>query len=139
MAAMHPEQSAVLAALPDERRQVLAGRAFWHGHWHGHAVVAVLSGIGKVAAATTAALLVDRFGAKRIVFTGTAQTLWVTDAEQAQLAGLLIQLTREGASLFPFGNVGLDLLLDEAPGSGAGHLVRLVEVVGVHSVAHDDL
>ena len=52
VAAMHQELAAVLAALPDERRQALAGRDFWLGHWHGHEVVAVLSRVGKVAAAT---------------------------------------------------------------------------------------
>ncbi len=35
-------------------------------------VVLALSGIGKVAAATTATALIERFGAARIVFTGVA-------------------------------------------------------------------
>ena len=42
------------------------------GHLHSHEVVAVLSRIGKVAAATTATLLIERFQASRIVFTGVA-------------------------------------------------------------------
>jgi adenosylhomocysteine nucleosidase len=50
----------------------VGGREFWVGHLHGQDVVAVLSGIGKVAAATTATLLIERFGVKRIVFTGVA-------------------------------------------------------------------
>ena len=37
-----------------------------------HEVVAVLSRVGKVAAATTATLLIERFKVDRIVFTGTA-------------------------------------------------------------------
>eukprot|EP01041_Mallomonas_annulata_P017778 gene17778-36402_t len=48
MSAMHEELSAVLAAMPDEQRVNVAGRDFWVGHWHGHAVVAMLSRIGKV-------------------------------------------------------------------------------------------
>ena len=69
---MQQELSAVLARMPDEQRQRVAGRDFWVGHWHGHEVVAVLSRVGKVAAATTAAVLIERFGVDRIVFTGTA-------------------------------------------------------------------
>lgn len=72
VSAMHEELAAVLALMPDESRQVVAGREFWVGHLHGREVVAVLSRIGKVAAATTAAVLVERFGVREIVFTGVA-------------------------------------------------------------------
>jgi adenosylhomocysteine nucleosidase len=72
VSAMHEELSAVLALMPDERRERVAGRDFWVGHLHGHDVVAVLSRIGKVAAATTATALIERFGVDRIVFTGVA-------------------------------------------------------------------
>jgi adenosylhomocysteine nucleosidase len=72
VSAMHEELSAVLDLMPDEHKQVVAGREFWVGHLHGQDVVAVLSRIGKVAAATTAAVLIDRFQVDRIVFTGVA-------------------------------------------------------------------
>lgn len=72
VAAMHQELAAVLALMPDERKQVVAGREFWVGHLHGREVVTVLSRIGKVAAATTATVLVERFQVDRIVFTGVA-------------------------------------------------------------------
>ncbi|RYY71327.1 MAG: 5'-methylthioadenosine/adenosylhomocysteine nucleosidase [Comamonadaceae bacterium] len=72
VAAMQQELAAVLALMPDEARQVVAGREFWVGHLHGREVVAVLSRIGKVAAATTATALIERFGVGRIVFTGVA-------------------------------------------------------------------
>jgi adenosylhomocysteine nucleosidase len=72
VSAMHEELAAVLALMPDEQRVSVAGREFWRGHLHGQEVVAVLSRIGKVAAATTAAVLIERFGATRIVFTGVA-------------------------------------------------------------------
>jgi adenosylhomocysteine nucleosidase len=39
---------------------------------HGQPVVLALSRIGKVAAATTASALIERFGASRVVFTGVA-------------------------------------------------------------------
>lgn len=72
VSAMHEELSAVLALMPDERRQRVAGRDVWIGHLHGQEVVAVLSGIGKVAAATTATALVERFAVSRLFFTGVA-------------------------------------------------------------------
>src|SRR6059058_3537824 len=72
VSAMHEELSAVLALMPDEHRVAAAGRDFFDGHLHGHEVVTVLSRIGKVAAATTAAVLIERFRVDRIVFTGVA-------------------------------------------------------------------
>lgn len=72
VAAMHQELSAVLALLPDEQKQLAGGREFWVGHLHGQEVVTVLSRIGKVAAATTATALIERFRVDRIVFTGVA-------------------------------------------------------------------
>ena len=74
---------AILSALPEEQnglahalsqRQTVqhAGRKFETGLLHGHRVVLALSGIGKVAAATTATALIERFGAKSLVFTGVA-------------------------------------------------------------------
>ena len=72
VSAMHEELSAVLALMPDEHKVVVGGREFFDGHLHGQRVVAVLSRIGKVAAATTATVLVERFGVDRIVFTGVA-------------------------------------------------------------------
>ena len=69
---MHQELSAVLALLPDEQKQSAGGRDYWVGHLHGQEVVAVLSRIGKVAAATTATALIERFQVDRIVFTGVA-------------------------------------------------------------------
>ena len=72
VSALHEELAAVLNLMPDEHQQSAGGRTFWRGHLHGHDVVAVLSGIGKVAAATTATALIERFGVQRIVFTGVA-------------------------------------------------------------------
>jgi len=72
VSAMHEELASVLALIPDEHKVAVAGRDFYDGHLHGQEVVAVLSRIGKVAAATTAALLIERFSVDRIVFTGVA-------------------------------------------------------------------
>ena len=72
VSAMHEELAAVLDLMPDEHKTVVAGREFWRGHLHGHEVVAVLARIGKVAGATTTAVLIERFKVGRIVFTGVA-------------------------------------------------------------------
>ena len=102
VAALHQELAAVLAALPDERRLSVAGRDFWRGHWHGHEVVAVLSRVGKVAAATTATALIERFGVDRIVFTGTAGGLGEGVAVgDMVVAGGLLQHDMDASPLFP--------------------------------------
>jgi adenosylhomocysteine nucleosidase len=72
----------LMGALPQELERVLAqasgqpdrcgGREFWSGLWHGHDFVAVLSRIGKVAAASTAALLIERHRVDVVLFTGVA-------------------------------------------------------------------
>ena len=72
LSALQEEQSSLLQHLQRPRRTMHAGRAFWQGDWHGRPVVLALSGIGKVAAATTATALLERFGVARIVFTGVA-------------------------------------------------------------------
>lgn len=102
MSAMHEELAAVLAAMPDEQRLSVAGRDFWVGHWQGHAVVAVLSRIGKVAAATTATVLIERFGVGRIVFTGVAGGLGPgVKVGDVVLARSLVQHDMDASPLFP--------------------------------------
>ncbi|HOB65801.1 5'-methylthioadenosine/adenosylhomocysteine nucleosidase [Ottowia sp.] len=102
VSAMQQELSAVLARMPDEQRQRVAGRDFWVGHWHGHEVVAVLSRVGKVAAATTAAVLIERFGVDRIVFTGTAGGLGDgVRVGDLVLADGFVQHDMDASPLFP--------------------------------------
>ena len=95
MSAMHEELAALLERLRDNHDRPLehrpgslraareapaqrmpmvqvAGRQFWQTQWQGHEVVLVLSRIGKVAAATTASVLIERFGVDRIIFSGVA-------------------------------------------------------------------
>jgi adenosylhomocysteine nucleosidase len=113
VAALHEELASVLALMPDEHRQTLAGRDFWVGHLHGQPVVAVLCGIGKVAAATTATLLIERFGVGRIVFTGVAGGL---DPEvrvgDVVVAQQLLQHDLDASPIFP---------RHEVPGYGRSH------------------
>jgi adenosylhomocysteine nucleosidase len=102
MSAMHEELAAVLQALPDEQRVQVAGRDFWQGHWHGRPVVAVLSRIGKVAAATTATALIERFGVGQIVFTGVAGGLGPgVNVGDVVLARSFVQHDMDASPLFP--------------------------------------
>lgn len=72
LSALPEEQSSLVQHLNHAQRSMHAGRAFWRGDLCGRPVVLALSGIGKVAAATTATTLIERFGVARIVFTGVA-------------------------------------------------------------------
>ncbi|MBS0467929.1 MAG: 5'-methylthioadenosine/adenosylhomocysteine nucleosidase, partial [Proteobacteria bacterium] len=72
LSALPEEQGGLIHALQKQERITHAGRSFWRGSLQGRPVVLALSGIGKVAAATTATLLAERFGVSRMVFTGVA-------------------------------------------------------------------
>jgi adenosylhomocysteine nucleosidase len=72
LSALAEEQQGLVDALVDAQCVRYAGREFWTGHLHGVFVVLALSRIGKVAAATTTAALIERFGVRRVVFTGVA-------------------------------------------------------------------
>ncbi|ABI60118.1 5'-methylthioadenosine/adenosylhomocysteine nucleosidase [Nitrosomonas eutropha] len=72
LSALPEEQGGLVQALEQREQFQYAGRVFWRGRLHGQTVVLGLSGIGKVAAATTAVVLFERLGAQRIVFTGVA-------------------------------------------------------------------
>ncbi|MFT4266004.1 MAG: 5'-methylthioadenosine/adenosylhomocysteine nucleosidase [Xenophilus sp.] len=131
--AMQEELAALLAAMPDERPVRAAGRAFWLGHLEGQPVVAVLSRIGKVAAATTAAVLLERFGARAVLFTGVAGGL----APQVRVGDVviatdLLQHDMDASPLFPRHEVPLygrsrfaaDAMLADALAAAAGEALR---------------
>jgi len=102
VSAMREELAAVLALLPDEQKQVVGGREFWVGHLHGQEVVAVLSRIGKVAAATTAVALIERFRVDRIVFTGVAGGLAPgVNRGDVVIADAFLQHDLDASPLFP--------------------------------------
>jgi adenosylhomocysteine nucleosidase len=99
---MHEELGALLAQMPDEQRVRVAGRDFWVGHLHGQPVVAVLSRIGKVAAAVTATVLLERFGVRAIVFTGVAGGLAPgVNVGDVVVATELLQHDMDASPIFP--------------------------------------
>lgn len=72
LSALPQEQHGLIESLHRPRKAQHANRDFWMGDLHGQPVVLALSKIGKVAAATTTAALIERFQVRRIVFTGVA-------------------------------------------------------------------
>ncbi len=99
---MHEELRALLPALQHAQLVPLAGRTFHVGQMQGHAVVLVLSGIGKVAAATTAVLLIQQFDAAELVFTGVAGGLLPgVSVGDVVVARQLIQHDMDASPLFP--------------------------------------
>jgi len=102
VSAMHAELRALLALIEPVERVEVAGRQFHVGLLHGRAVVLALSGIGKVAAAATATLLVDRFAAGELLFTGVAGGLHPDVAVgDVVVARSLLQHDMDASPLFP--------------------------------------
>jgi 5'-methylthioadenosine/S-adenosylhomocysteine nucleosidase len=109
MAAMQEEMVGLTSALQAARTIHNGSRQFTTGTWHGQAVVLVLSRIGKVAAATTATALIERFNVSAIVFTGVAGGL----ASGVNVGDIII----EGENLYGEGvNIAARLEGIAAPG-----------------------
>ncbi len=104
---------AILSALVDEQRGLIdhlqerekiehAGRRFWLGRLEGVPVALTVSGIGKVAAASTATLLIERFGAAALVFTGVAGGLGRgVNVGDVVVAQDFVQHDMDASPLFP--------------------------------------
>lgn len=102
MGALPEELDPLRAALTGASVQHHAGREFHAGRLDGHEVVLVLSRIGKVAAALTATLLVERYGAEAIVFTGVAGGLGSgVQVGDVVVARDLLQHDLDASPLFP--------------------------------------
>ncbi len=110
VAAMPQELAALLGAMQPGQVQRLAGREFHLGTLAGRQVVLALSGIGKVAAAATTALLCERFAVRALLFTGVAGGLApIVRVGDAVVATSLLQHDLDASPIFPRW---------EVPGSG---------------------
>ena len=99
---MHEEIAALRPCLVDERTERRAGREFHFGRLDGHEVVLVRCGIGKVAAATTTAVLLDAYDAGALLFTGVAGGLGVdVRVGDIVVATTLLQHDMNAEPLFP--------------------------------------
>lgn len=102
LSALAEEQQGLVESLQGAQCVRYAARDFWTGRLHGVSVVLALSRIGKVAAATTAAALVERFGAQRLVFTGVAGGVGDAVAVGDVVVGTgFIQHDMDASPLFP--------------------------------------
>jgi adenosylhomocysteine nucleosidase len=108
MGALAEELGPVIARAQGQSDRI-GGREFWSGQWHQHHFVAVLSRIGKVAAASTAALLIERHQVDAIVFTGVAGGLGSgVQVGDAVVATEFLQHDMDASPLFPRHVVPLD-------------------------------
>ena len=100
--AMHEEIAALLPCLVDVRTERRAGRDFHLGRLDGRDVILVRCGIGKVAAATTTAVLLDAFDARALIFTGVAGGLGAgVRVGDIVVATALLQHDMNAEPLFP--------------------------------------
>jgi len=99
---MHQELHALLALLDDARSVRIGGRDFHTGRIGQREVVLVLSGIGKVAAATTATVLIQAFDVAQLLFTGAAGGLGPgVRVGDVVVARELLQHDMDASPLFP--------------------------------------
>ena len=130
VSAMWPELRALRAELAEVRTLRRAGRELHIGVLRGRPVVLALSGIGKVAAAATAALLLERFELEALLFTGVAGGLApAVRVGDVVVAEALLQHDLDASPLFPRYEVPLtgrsrfacDPAMAAALASAAGH------------------
>lgn len=149
ISALRHELHTALACIEGARCQRIAGRDFWQGRWHGHEVLAVLCGVGKVAAATTAAVLADRFQARALLLTGVAGGLAAgVRVGDAVVARAFLQHDLDASPLFPRYEVPFygramfetDPRLSAALEAALARVLgRLPQVLGAQAVAEFDL
>ena len=69
------EAEAIKKEIKDIKENIINGISFFTGKFNDKDVVFVQSGIGKVNAAITATLLIERFGVSEVIFSGVAGSL----------------------------------------------------------------
>lgn len=72
ISALPEEQDGLIQLLSNHEQSAQIPRQLEHGLIHKKPVILALAGVGKVAAATTATMLIERYKVQRIVFTGVA-------------------------------------------------------------------
>ena len=102
ISALHEEQEGLVEAMQGPATLIHGMRTYTAGKIAGIDAVCVLSRIGKVAAATTATMLVEKFGVTHILFTGVAGAgdpgVKVGDIVVAES---LLQYDMDASPLFP--------------------------------------
>jgi adenosylhomocysteine nucleosidase len=102
VSAMHEELRALLPALHEPRTVEIGSRRIHAGTMQGLPVVMALSGIGKVAAAATATILLTEFDADAVVLTGVAGGIGRgVRVGDVVVARQLLQHDMDASPLFP--------------------------------------
>jgi adenosylhomocysteine nucleosidase len=100
--ALNEELSALVGQLENAQITHHGGREFHCGRLDGQDLVLVATRIGKVAAATTTTLLIERFNVRRILFTGVAGGLGDSVCPGDIVIGrTLMQHDMDASPLFP--------------------------------------
>ncbi len=102
ISALEEEQHGLVEAMQDPAKLIHGMRTYTSGKIAGIDAVCVLSRIGKVAAATTATTLVEKFGVTHILFTGVAGAGDVgVKVGDIVVADSLLQYDIDASPLFP--------------------------------------
>lgn len=133
ISALHEEQQGLIEAMQGPVRHSHGMRDYTLGTLWEIDAVCVLSRIGKVAAAMTASILVEKYGVTHIIFTGVAGSgdLTVTVGDIV-VAESLLQHDMDASPLFPRFEVpltglqrfGSDLALSSALAAASEHFLR---------------
>jgi adenosylhomocysteine nucleosidase len=127
ISALAEEQEGLILAMEHAERTIHGMREYTVGSLWNVETVAVLSRIGKVAAAMTATLLVERFGVTHILFTGVAGSAdFNVRVGDVVIAESLVQHDMDAAPLFP---------RFEVPLTGLSHLPSDLAMSGRLAVA----
>lgn len=102
ISALQEEQKGLIDVMRDTTQLTHGMREYVSGNLFGIDCVCVLSRIGKVAAAATAAMLIERFGVTHIVFTGVAGSADTgVRVGDIVIAETLLQHDMDASPLFP--------------------------------------
>lgn len=108
MAALPEELGDLVHRLQGAQTHAVAGREFIEGQLNGQRLCAVTARIGKVAAALTATMLIERFGVNRLIFVGVAGGLGQSVRRgDVVVASELVQHDLSAWPLFPHGEIPL--------------------------------
>lgn len=86
MGAMPEEVAPIVAKLDDLKETVYAANTYYEGSYKGQEVVVAYSKIGKVFAALTATILIEKFACDRLLFSGVAGAI----SDELKIGDLII-------------------------------------------------
>jgi len=137
LSALAEEQAGLVEQMQGAQCVSHAGRQFWLGQLANVSVVLALSRIGKVAAATTSAALIEHFGVGAIVFTGVAGGV----GRRVQVGDVVVgtgyvQHDMDASPLFPRYQIPLVGESVLAADAALARALVFASVVGLQGVQH---